>query len=345
MGRRALPGLPSPPWRLPGPGLPGLGLPDLGLPGLGLPAVVPQVVPWRWVMDAADLREDGLRADYTAAARLAAGRYPGLYPLMRVGLPASWQPYLFAVIAFGVEADRLVDVPARRRDPRRLRAWSEQVRRGLRTGRADRPHLRAFLHTVALRSLDHDDVHLFLEGQHEQQWVGGYDAEQDHHDHVDRVGVPIFRMLFCAASTDARARRGRWLRPVTDGVQRADDLADLSADLRRGRLTIPRTDLDRFGVSRADLESGRDTPAVRALLRHACGKARDTVRTARRELDTAGGDARLLYAPLLLGCRLTVEAAERQGAALARRGVIWQPPPSPFGVLRFVKRRLLPSEA
>ncbi|MEU7768912.1 hypothetical protein AB0B25_27935 [Nocardia sp. NPDC049190] len=58
-------------------------------------------------------------------------------------------------------------------------------------------------------------------------------------------------------------------RLLADGSQRTSSSPTCSrTDLHDGRLCLPVCDLDRYGVTRADLEQGLDTPGVRALLSH-----------------------------------------------------------------------------
>ncbi|MDT0306388.1 squalene/phytoene synthase family protein [Streptomyces sp. DSM 44917] len=290
----------------------------------------PPLTPWRVTLRLAGVPGGRPAGDYAAAARLTARRYPAFYPALRLLCPPGWQPHVLAVAAFGIEADSLADLPAHRQDPARYHAWADRVRTGLETGRADAPSLRAFLHTVAACGLAHPDVREYLACQAGRFPLTGYATEQDHEDHLDGVVLPLLRMTLavCGSPADPRAEAAR-LRPVADAVQRADDLADLAADLRRGMLTIPRSELLRCGVTRADLEDGRDTAGVRAVLARAHGRAAATLAEAHRVLETAPDVSQVLCRPSLLWARLAIGAAGRRGAALTRRGVIRQVRPSP----------------
>jgi phytoene synthase len=55
------------------------------------------------------------------------------------------------------------------------------------------------------------------------------------------------------------------MRGYGEGFQLVDCLADVSEDLREGRLYLPLEDLDRFGVRREDLEAGQWTAATAEL--------------------------------------------------------------------------------
>jgi phytoene synthase len=61
----------------------------------------------------------------------------------------------------------------------------------------------------------------------------------------------------------------------------------VAVDLKKGRVYIPRDDLQWFQVSEADLHSGVATPRVRQLLRYQCRRARDYYRMAAEHLPHA----------------------------------------------------------
>jgi phytoene synthase len=82
-------------------------------------------------------------------------------------------------------------------------------------------------------------------------------------------------------------------------LQLTNIIRDVAADLRRGRVYLPGEDLDRFGVSIADLRAGVVTPAVRAMLRFQCDRARHYYQQAASELPPA--DARSLVAAEIMG--------------------------------------------
>ncbi|MFI7103749.1 squalene/phytoene synthase family protein [Streptomyces sp. NPDC050161] len=306
-----------------------------------LRSLTSHATPWRLTMTVAGVPTGALRDDYTAAARLAARRYPAFYSVIRLLFPPAWQPHFYALSAFALYADCLVDVPVRQCDPSRFHAWAGQVRRGLLTGQADQPFLRAFLHTVDVRSVAHRDVEDYLVGQAERLWTTGYATEQDHDDTVDHIGMPAARMQCAVWLAAAEPVPERPVRLVMDAAQRVDDLADLAADLRRGFLTIPETELLRFGASRTDLETGRDTCGVRALLTHMRTKARTALAAARAALGDADDATQFVYGLVLAGCDPVMSGVEHQGAALPRHGIIRQVRPSPCGLLNDARRVLV----
>ncbi|MFE6689766.1 squalene/phytoene synthase family protein [Streptomyces sp. NPDC057743] len=302
-----------------------------GLPPLR--RLVSHATPWQRTLRLAGIEQGRLRDDYTAAALLVARRYPVVYPFVRLLAPAALQPHLWACTAFGVYADRLVDVPVHRCEPARFHAWGEHVRSGLVTGRAAQPFLRAFLHTMQERPIDPADVHAYLAGQAGRLGVTGYTTEQDHHDNIDRSTMPAVRIQLATCRVPLHPRNETAARLAIDAAQRWDDLADLADDLQAGLLTIPETELLRFRVPRADLEAGRDTPAVRALLADACGRTRSAFQVAHDALDDADEAVQLLYRAILILLAQGMNGLEHQGAALLRPSRLWRVRPSPTQLL------------
>jgi phytoene synthase len=82
-------------------------------------------------------------------------------------------------------------------------------------------------------------------------------------------------------------------------LQLTNIVRDVRTDLRRGRVYLPVEDLERFGVSEADLECGKVTAPVRALLEFECNRARGFYRRAASLLPPL--DRRSLLAAEIMG--------------------------------------------
>jgi phytoene synthase len=275
-------------------------------------------VPWQHALTAARIVGDRLRADYTSAARLVQRRYPDIHLLTRLGVPAGHQPHLIAFASLCVQCDALADLPLGERDPVRFRVWADQVRSAMAAGTAEQPYMRAFLHTFAVRPISHGDVLAHLRGQATHLHVTGYATEQDYYDNLAQVVMTTARVIGAIWGSEITAGEEPLAWRVVDAAQRVDDLVDLAEDLRNGRLTIPQTDLLRFGVTRADLEAARDTPPVRALIAHRAARARALLHEARTLLGHAGPSLRLCCQCMILYYDHLLDAAERRGAAIDR---------------------------
>jgi len=82
-------------------------------------------------------------------------------------------------------------------------------------------------------------------------------------------------------------------------LQLTNIIRDVAEDLRSGRVYLPLEDLQRFGVSEGDLQAGRVTAGIAALLRFECERARSYYDRAAAQLPAA--DARTLVAAEIMG--------------------------------------------
>jgi squalene synthase HpnC len=109
-------------------------------------------------------------------------------------------------------------------------------------------------------------------------------------------------------------------------LQLANFWQDVSADYGKGRIYLPLEDLRRFGVSEADIASGRNTPAFCSMMKFEVERARDWFE---RGLPLIGQVDRELALDLELfsrGGQEILRAIERQGyAVLGNRPAISKP--------------------
>jgi phytoene synthase len=82
-------------------------------------------------------------------------------------------------------------------------------------------------------------------------------------------------------------------------LQLTNIIRDVAEDLRSGRVYLPLEDLERFHVTEADLQAGIMTPAVMALLRFECARARSFYERAAAQLPAS--DAASLVAAEIMG--------------------------------------------
>jgi phytoene synthase len=96
-------------------------------------------------------------------------------------------------------------------------------------------------------------------------------------------------------------------------LQLTNIIRDIRADRARGRIYLPAEDLERFGVTAADLDAGRVTPAMAALLRFECERAHEYYRRAAEQLPPE--DARSLLAAEIMGAIYSeiLQRIERSG--------------------------------
>ena len=238
----------------------------------------------------------------------------------RLLAPPESQPFGMACAALHVLSDDICDtgpVVVRRR---RFEAWRREVQSALEAGVSRHDVVRAYLHAASERRLPRRWLDAYLDGALADLDFSGFVDEAAYQRYVETLTWP--GLMLSAGLTPRlvpeEAFASSW-RLVADTVQRTDILMDLSQDLRDGRLYLPLSDLERFGVTRADLATGRDTPGVRSLIVASARRGFASLAAARRVVEEMSPAYRPLTRFLLDLCHHRLRMIEAAGAAVTRR--------------------------
>jgi phytoene synthase len=233
-------------------------------------------------LDAAGITGPGLRAAYEACRRLNAA-HGRTYYLATLLLPPAKRPHVHALYGFARYADELVD-DLDSPDPGHLVAWGEQFLRDLKSGDSKHPVSRAAIHTAETWAIPAETFEAFLESMRMDITVIGYqtyaDLERYMYGSAAVIGlqmVPILEPLDARAAGHAQT--------LGEAFQLSNFIRDVAEDLRRGRVYLPQEDLDRFGVTRADLAPGPTPPNVVDLLRFEVERTRALYAAAEPGID------------------------------------------------------------
>ncbi|MEU1673370.1 squalene/phytoene synthase family protein [Streptomyces roseifaciens] len=275
---------------------------------------------WEKALDAAGVHDRRLRDDFTQQRDLVSRYRRHAYAAVRLLLPRATVPHVIAMTAFMHHTDNTLDNGGTRAErTSAYAAWERDVREALAGGRADHPVIRSLIHTVTARPGLAGAVEDFLKAAPADLDFDGFATEGAYQDYVDAYSLPAFMLVagLLDPGTDPVAYRAA-CRSYIDGSQRLDFVNDLAVDLEGGRLALPRETLEEHGVSRDDLESARDTAAVRALLAGQLRRARHDLLDARRLAGlTAPVDRPFVRAMVELEV-LTTDAAAAKGCGLLR---------------------------
>ncbi|MEU1630602.1 squalene/phytoene synthase family protein [Streptomyces sp. NPDC020096] len=288
---------------------------------------------WNKALDAASVRDPGLRGDYTQQRKVIARYRRSSYLAARLLLPGPLVPHVIAATAFMHHGDNLLDggpVPER---ATAYAQWEKQVREALATGGSDQPVIRPLLHTITAHPQLRGHVEDYLATARTDLEFSGFPTEADYQAYVDQYSLPAFMLIACllAPGNDPAGYRAA-CRTYIDASQRLDFANDLAEDLRGGRLGIPADVLQRYGVTRADLESARDSAGTRELLQHLIGQAKATLEAARPLVGIVPPANRPLVRALIALEELTADAAAAKGTALLRESAS-PSAPAALGVL------------
>ncbi|MFL6122926.1 phytoene/squalene synthase family protein [Actinophytocola sp.] len=212
--------------------------------------------------------------------RLLHRRHGRTYYLATRLLPAWKRRHVHALYGFTRYADEIVDStadrPASERE-RLLRDWADRFLAGLRGEAVDDPLLPAVLHTVAVFGLDTMDFEVFLKSMAMDLTVTEYDTYADLLSYMDGSAAAIGTMMLPILQSGDPAAAREPARQLGLAFQLTNFVRDVAEDLDRGRVYLPAEDLDRFGVTRADLVAAaaarQAPPAVRALIEYEVRRA------------------------------------------------------------------------
>jgi phytoene synthase len=218
-----------------------------------------------------------LSAAYERCRQLHA-RHGRTYYLATLLLPRWKRRHVHALYGFTRYADEIVDDLASTLDPpaqaAALRSWGERFFAGLHGAPVDDPVLPAVLHTVRAFDLEVGDFEKFLASMAADLHTGSYRTYEDLCGYMEGSAAVIGTMMTPILEPSDPARAREHARQLGLAFQLTNFLRDIGEDLRRGRVYLPTADLERFGVTRADLAASTASPAVRALLAFEIDRAR-----------------------------------------------------------------------
>ena len=202
-------------------------------------------------------------------ARREAGNF---YPAFLL-LPAPRRRAMCALYAFMRIADDLSDEPGPLPEKRaRLADWRGGLHEAL-TGRYQHPSHAALHHTVATYRIPPPYLDALING-----------VEMDLEPVACQTFTELHRYCWHVASVVGICCIHVWGFHGQEAIARAEDagvafqltniLRDLGEDAARGRVYLPREDLDRFGYDARRLGDGARDDAFRALMRFEIGRAR-----------------------------------------------------------------------
>ena len=251
------------------------------------------------------LRPGEVAAAYRECVRVARNHYEN-FTVGSFLLPRALRRHVAAIYAFARAADDMADEGDLPREERlaRLDAWQWALEEAYR-GRPTEPVFVALADTAARFAIPITPFRRLLRAFRSDVDFRPFATFEDLRgycrDSADPVGHLIL-YLFGHGDEQRQALSDR----ICTGLQLANFWQDVSVDARKGRVYVPREDLDRFGVSEDDLLRGRDDASVRALLAFEVERARahlveglalaDTVepRLAREVRMFAGGGLAIL---------------------------------------------------
>jgi squalene synthase HpnC len=283
-----------------------------------------------------------LSAAYAACARLAREHYEN-FPVASLLLPRAMRPHVAAVYAFARTADDFADEGIRTVEERLrlLDEWKALLHGQSRhdaidaVGAVREPSLPflALHNTIRQKRLP---LHLFddlLSAFRQDVTVHRYATWNDLLDYCRRSANPVGRLVLRIAGHDVPAL-DRQSDALCTALQLANFWQDLERDWDKGRLYVPRADVEAAGANESDLDARRMTPAWRTALASVASRTRALFEEGRGVADGVSGRLKWELRLTWLGGVRILDRLERDGFDVFRRRPALGPADAPVIVWR-----------
>ncbi len=249
-----------------------------------------------------------ITAAFAACERLARTHYENFSLGTRM-LPGRLRRHFYSIYAFCRGVDDLGDEAAGDR-LKLLDEW-ERLLRLCYSGTPHHPYFLALRETVRRFDIPVAPFLKLIEANRRDQAVKRYADFAELLDYCDHSANPVGHLvLYVFGHRDPK------LRALADetctALQLTNFWQDVARDYARGRVYIPREDLERFGLDEEVIASGVTTDAFRRLMRFEVERAREMFRRGLPLIDRVVKPARVDVALFTAGGLAVLRAIERQ---------------------------------
>ncbi|MCZ6794432.1 MAG: phytoene/squalene synthase family protein [Planctomycetota bacterium] len=240
---------------------------------------------------------DSLESSYAYAERVAR-RAAKNFRYTFLLLPADRRRSIRTVYTFSRRLDDAVDaIEENGVDPAQATKDLDFLRSMLSTDPPDDPLVPALRHTVERFRIPRELFDELVDGMHMDLTQRRYETFQDLYTYCYRAAAVVG--LICMeifGYSEPRARKRA--EELGIAMQLTNILRDVEEDLRRGRIYLPRQDLERFGCTEESLLNRQVDDRFRALMKFQVERARDYFQRAEELFPLVDVEAR--YCPILL---------------------------------------------
>ena len=208
-------------------------------------------------------------------ARLTASHYEN-FSVVTALTPRALRPHFASVYAFCRWSDDLGDEVGDRDLARRLLAWWRAELDAMYAGEPRHPVMVALAETVREFAIPIDPFRALISAFEQDQNILEYETYPQLLDYCTRSADPVGHLVLYLGRCHDEAN-ARLSDHTCTGLQLANFWQDVARDLDIGRIYLPWSDRERFGVTADSLRAKRFTPEFAELLRHEVGLARDSL--------------------------------------------------------------------
>ncbi|BCJ37609.1 phytoene synthase [Actinocatenispora thailandica] len=233
------------------------------------------------------------------------------FPVALKVLPAAPRRHLMAIYGYARMVDDIGDEYTGDRIAR-LDAVEQELR-GLYAGRpAKEQVLRELAPTIEACGIPAEVLVRLIEANRVDQVVARYATFDQLADYCTLSANPVGELVLYVFGRHTPTRVALSDRICT-ALQIIEHLQDVAEDHRAGRVYLPQEDLDRFGVTEADLAAPRANAALRDLVAYQAERAAAWLSAGEPLLYSLHGFARLAVTGYAAGGRAALAALARSG--------------------------------
>lgn len=232
------------------------------------------------------------------------------FPVALRVLPRETRERLQAVYGFARLVDDIGDCAPG--DRLALLDWVEADLERAYNGRAEHPLMQRLTPLVAACEVPRDPFLRLIEANRRDQRQGRYQTFEDLCEYCTFSATPVGELVLHVFGV-CTPERLRLSDAVCTALQLVEHWQDVGEDYARGRIYVPLEDLERFGVSEAELAGDRPSESFRRLMAFEVGRARPLLASGIPLVASLRGHARLAVAGYVAGGKAALDAVERSG--------------------------------
>jgi squalene synthase HpnC len=189
-------------------------------------------------------------------------------------LPKRLHQDFYNVYAYCRWADDLGDELDNRPESLRMLSWWRDELQGMLAGHARHPVFVALAPTVERYGLPEEELEKLIQAFEQDQTKTRYQHWGEVMDYCTRSANPVGRLVLGLCGYQDAARFALSDATCT-ALQLANFWQDVSVDLEKDRIYLPRELMEKYGVEEEQLFARRHSAAFAAVMREACGVARE----------------------------------------------------------------------
>ncbi|MDP9343700.1 MAG: squalene synthase HpnC [Actinomycetota bacterium] len=232
------------------------------------------------------------------------------FPVASRLLPRQDREHFLAIYGFARLVDDLGDEAAG--DRGRLLDWLEAELERAYAGGATHPLMVRLAKTIRARDLPREPFLHLIRANRQDQSVSRYETYSELASYCELSANPVGHLVLYVLRAATPQRMGL-SDAVCTGLQLAEHWQDVAEDFHRGRIYLPREDLERFGCSEEDLARSRPSPSLRRLMAFEVARARGLLDRGAPLAGDLGGRAGFAVAGFVAGGRAALDALEGAG--------------------------------